>query len=105
MKCRRGGFTLVEVVVSGALLVLLSLMVAQGFSAYIRLGQRSSRMRKAEELLENQIVREEKAFYTEKVTLEFEDDKTWDVDIVTHKLQSGDVSVSFKVLKDRYYEE
>lgn len=102
---KRGGFTLVEVMVSGALLVLLSLLVVQGFSVCGRLEMRSSRFRAAEEKLEARIVREGRPSRMEHVTLKVGDGIIWDADIYVYELHSGDARVSFKVLRNKGHEK
>lgn len=94
-----GGFTLVEVVVSGALLLLLALMMAQGFAACNHLFLRNSQFRKADEKLEARIIQEDSPESRERVTLEARDYGIWEVEIDTYEMMTGDTTVSFKILR------
>lgn len=94
-----GGFSLVEVVVSGALLLLLALMMAQGFVACNNLVLRNSQLRKADEKLEERIIHENLPENRERVTLEVGDYGPWDVEIDTYKIKTGDTTISFKILR------
>lgn len=94
-----GGFTLVEIVVSGALLVLLALMMARGFTVCNNLVLRNRQFREADEKLEERIVWKNPPAMRERVTLEAGDYGTWDVVIDTYETKTEQVDTSFKILR------
>lgn len=100
----RGGYTLVEVLVSGALLLLLSLMMARGFAACSRLELRSQHLRRADELLEEQMVQGSPPAASEQVTLEVGDYGNWNVEINTYKIKEENMEVSFQILRKHNYD-
>lgn len=104
-KNSRSGFTLVEVVVSGALLIMFSLMMAQGFSVCSHLLLRSSQKRAADESLEEAAALGESSDRMEAVSLEIGEYGTWDVEIYTYEAQAGDSGTSFQILRKIDYEK
>lgn len=98
-KSNRDGYTLVEIMVSGGLILLLALMMAQGFAVCNHLVLRDRQFRKADERLEEQMVREGRPAARERVALEVGDYGTWEVEIDTYKMKSGEIETSFRILR------
>ena len=94
-----GGYTLVEIVVSGALLVLLALLMARGFAVSNHMVLRNRQFREADEKLEERIVWKDPPDMRERVTLEARDYGTWEAVIDTYESQTEDIDTSFKILR------
>lgn len=107
MKNNRRGFTLVEVVVSGTVLIILSVCMVQGLLAAHLMLSRSRDLRRVQQELRWEILKGSEPTAWDKTAIKAGAYGTWDIVIDTYEMEvkkSGKY-VSFRRVRDRNYEE
>lgn len=107
MENRRRGFTLVEVVVSGTVLIILSVCMVQGLLTANLMLSRSRDLNGAQQQLKWEILKGREPAAWDKTSIKAGEYGTWDIVIDTYEMEvkkSGKY-VSFYRVRDRNYEE
>lgn len=107
MNRGRGGFTLVEVVVSGAVLVIAAMMLSQVLSVSDGLLQKSRNFKIQQEKLEWDILKGIQPSEAEAVTIEISGHGNWEVTVETYEQELGDHkgTICIRTVRNEIHEE
>lgn len=102
MKGRRDGFTLSEMVVSGAVLIIASMMMVQVLTVSGGLLMKSERLNRQQESLEWNVLKGVEPSRSESVSVDVSGYGSWDVVIDTYDStpQKNKGSIHFKTVRN-----
>lgn len=96
----RGGFTLAEVTVAGAVLILLSLLVMKSFTLCGRLMNRTSQAEAMEQRLESYLANGGRPEASHDVAIQVGSLGEWKVTVDCYEIEENGVRVFLKTLRD-----
>lgn len=96
----RGGFTLAEVTVAGAVLILLSLLVMKSVTLCGRLMNRTSQAEAMEQRLESYLAGGGEPEASHEVTVQVGSLGEWKVTVDCYEMEENGVRVFLKTLRD-----